>query len=246
MDHPRSGGLGVKLLAIETSTPGSSVAVIEDRRTLAAASRIDRLGHAGFLVPAIDFCFDQVGWSPVDLDAVVVDIGPGLYTGIRVGVATAQGLAAAFGIPIIPAVSVDAIALEAKTGHRMIWAVVDARRGEMAVARYRPVPGGVVRESPTELMEHEELKAALESTREDNLVVGDVAELPDGFFLGMHHVKTGRPRYPYAVALAEIGAGKYERDEYPPPDDIRPLYMREPDVTINWEKLRQEGPWRAQ
>ena len=235
----------MKLLAIETSTPGSSVAVVEDRRTLAAASRIDRVGHAGFLVPAIDFCFDQVGWSPNDLDAVVVDVGPGLYTGIRVGLATAQGLAAAFGIPIIPALSVDALGLEAKTGHRMIWAVVDARRGEFAVARYRPVPGGVVRESLTELMTPDELRATMESTADDSLVVGDVSELPDGFLTGLHHVKTGKPRYPYAVALAEIGAGKYEREEYPPPEDIRPVYMREPDVTINGEKIRQEGPWAS-
>lgn len=236
----------MKLLAIETSTPGSSVAVVEDRRTLAAASRIDRVGHAGFLVPAIDFCFDQVGWSPIDLDAVVVDVGPGLYTGIRVGLATAQGLAAAFGIPLIPAISVDALALEAKTGHRMIWAVIDVRRGEYAVARYKPVPGGVVRDSATELMDSEELKAALLSTADDSLVVGDSAEFPEGFFRGMHHVKTGRPRYPYAVALADIGAGKYERDEYPSPEDVRPLYLREPDVTIDWEKLRQEGPWGPQ
>lgn len=237
----------MKLLAIETATPGSSVAVVEDRSTLAAASRMDRVGHAGFLVPAIDFCFDQVGWSPNDLDAVVVDVGPGLYTGIRVGLATAQGLAAAFGIPIIPAVSVDALALEAKTGHRMVWALVDARRGQFAVARYRPVPGGVVRESPTELMEHEELKAILESTGDDSLVVGDVARLSaEGFFRGMHHVKIAKPRYPDAVALAEIGAGKYERDEYPTSKDIRPMYMREPDVTINWEKLREEGPWGSQ
>jgi tRNA threonylcarbamoyladenosine biosynthesis protein TsaB len=233
----------MKLLAIETSTPGSSVAVVEDRRTLAAASRIDRVGHAGFLVPAIDFCFDQVGWSPSDLDAVVVDGGPGLYTGIRVGLATAQGLAAAFGIPFIPVVSVDALALEAKTGHRMIWALVDARRGEFAVARYRPVPVGVVRESLTELMSPDQLRATMESTADDSLVVGDVSELPDGFFRGMHHVKTGKPRYPYAVALAEIGAGKYDRDDYPPPEDVRPVYLREPDVTINWEKIRQEGPW---
>ncbi|MGD2061429.1 MAG: tRNA (adenosine(37)-N6)-threonylcarbamoyltransferase complex dimerization subunit type 1 TsaB [Acidimicrobiia bacterium] len=235
----------MRLLAIETATPGSSVAVIEDRRTLAAASRIDRAGHAGFLVPAIDFCFDQVGWLPVDLDAVVVDVGPGLYTGIRVGLATAQGLAAAFGIPLIPAVSVDALALEAKTGHRTIWAVVDVRRGEFAVARYRPVPGGVVKESTIELMSPDELRATLQSTRDDSLVVGDVGELPDGFFRGMHHVKTGKPRYPYSVALAEIGAGKYERDEYPSPEDVRPMYMREPDVTINWDKLRGEGPWAA-
>jgi len=127
----------------------------------------------------------------------------------------------------------------------MIWAVVDARRGEFAVARYRPVPGGVVRESLTELMTPDELRATMESTADDSLVVGDVSELPDGFLTGLHHVKTGKPRYPYAVALAEIGAGKYEREDYPPSEDIRPVYMREPDVTINWEKIRQEGPWAS-
>jgi len=233
----------MKLLAIETATPGSSIAVLEDRTTLAAASRIDPVGHATFLVPAIDFCFDQVGWSPIDLDAVVVDIGPGLYTGIRVGLATAQGLAAAFGIPLIPAVSLDALALEARTGHRLIWAIVDVRRGQLAVARYRPVPGGVVKEGTHELVDHEELRAMLESSADESLVVGEVGALSEGFFRGMSSVKTARPRYPYAVTLGEIGAGKYERDEYPATDEIRPLYLREPDVTINWEKLRAEGPW---
>jgi tRNA threonylcarbamoyladenosine biosynthesis protein TsaB len=231
------------MLAIETSTPGSSVAVVEGRTTLAAASRIDRMGHASFLVPAIDFCFDQVGWSPQDLDAVVVDVGPGLYTGIRVGLATAQALGAAFGIPIIPATSVDAIALEARTGHRLIWSIVDTRRGEYAVARYRPVPGGVVKEGGTELLSAEVLRAMLTSYGDESLVVGDVGSLPDGFFLGVSRVKTGRPRYPYAVALAEIGHSRLEKDDYPSPDDVRPLYMREPDVTINWSKLRKEGPW---
>ncbi len=56
-------------------------------------------------------------------------------------------------------------------------------------------------------------------------------------------MKTAKPRYPYAVALAEIGTVRYEKDDFPAPDDIRPLYLREPDVTINWEKLRSEGPW---
>ena len=236
----------MKYLAIETATPGASVALVEDARTLAAASRIDRVGHATFLVPAIDFCFDQVGWSPSDLDAVIVDIGPGLYTGIRVGLATAQGLAAAFGIPLIPAVALDALALEARTGHRSIWALVDVRRGEFAVARFRPVPGGVVREGDTELVRPEVLRAQLESNPDQSLIVGDTAALQEGFFRGLHRSKIGKPRYPYAVALADVGRGTYERDEYPGPDEIRPLYLREPNVTINWEKLRQEGPWGSQ
>jgi tRNA threonylcarbamoyladenosine biosynthesis protein TsaB len=236
----------VKLLAIETSTPGASVALVEDATTLAAASRIDRVGHATFLVPAIDFCFDQVGWSPSDLDAVAVDVGPGLYTGIRVGLATAQGLAAAFGIPLIPGTSVDAVALEARTGHRLIWSLIDVRRGEFAVARYNPVPGGVVRETATELVTPEVLRAQLESSPGESLVVGDTGALPEGLLRGLHRVKTGRPRYPYAVSLAEIGRSKYEKDDFPAPDEVRPMYMRDPDVTINWAKLRQEGPWGPQ
>jgi tRNA threonylcarbamoyladenosine biosynthesis protein TsaB len=236
----------VKLLAIETSTPGASVALVEDATTLAAASRIDRVGHATFLVPAIDFCFDQVGWSPSDLDAVAVDVGPGLYTGIRVGLATAQGLAAAFGIPLISGTSVDAVALEARTGHRLIWSLIDVRRGEFAVARYNPVPGGVVRETATELVTPEVLRAQLESSPGESLVVGDTGSLPEGLLRGLHRVKTGRPRYPYAVSLAEIGRSKYEKDDFPAPDEVRPLYMRDPDVTINWAKLRQEGPWGPQ
>lgn len=235
----------MKILALETATPGASVAVVEDRTTLAAASRFDAFGHASFVVPAIDFCFDQVGWSPEDLDAVVVDVGPGLYTGIRIGLATAQGLAAAFGIPIIPATSVDAIALEAKTGHRLIWSVVDVRRGEFAVGRYRPVPGGVVKEGATELMRADVLKAMLTSSPEENLVVGDVGALPDGSLRGISRLKIGKPRYPYAVSLAEIGLARLEKGDYPAADDIRPMYMREPDVTINWEKLRPEGPWAS-
>ncbi len=233
----------MKLLGITTSTPGSGVALADGLEVVASASRVDRRGHASFVVPAIDFCFDQAGWSPEDLDAVVVDVGPGLYTGIRVGLATAQGLAAAVGVPLVPAVSLDAIALRAATGRRHIWAVVDVRRGELAVAGYRPVPGGVVKDGPPELVSPERFRALLESDPDDSLVVGDVAALEPGLLKGLHRVKTGRPRYPQADAVVEIGMGILERGEVPHPDEIRPLYLREPDVTINWAAIRPDSPW---
>ncbi len=233
----------MRLLAIETSTPGSSVALSEGRDAVAYAARVDRFGHSEFLVPAIDFCFDQVGWSPGDLDGIVVDIGPGLYTGIRVGLATAQGLGATLGLPVIPVSGLDALAFDAATGRRTIWAVVDVRRGEFAVASYQPVPGGVVREGATALVDVPRLRALLDSDPNDTLVVGDVAALPEGTLRGLHHVKTGRPRYPSARAVAEIGSGRLERDDIPHPDEVRPLYLRDPDVTINWDKIHRPGPW---
>jgi tRNA threonylcarbamoyladenosine biosynthesis protein TsaB len=232
----------MKVLAIETATPASSVALTRGRELVAAASRLDRAGHSSFLVPAIDFCFDQAGWTPSDLDAVVVDIGPGLYTGIRVGLATAQALAAAVGVPVVPATSLDAIAVRAATGRRHIWSVVDVRRGEVAVASYRPVPGGVVKDASPELVAADQFKAMLDSDPQDVLVVGDVGALAEGTLRGLHRVKVGRPRYPQAESLAEVSASLLDRDDIPHPDEIRPLYLREPDVQIN-PAVIEPGPW---
>lgn len=233
----------MKILAIETATPGSSVALAEGRKAVAYASVVDRRGHSNFVVPAIDFCFDQVGWSPGDLDGIAVDVGPGLYTGIRVGIATAQALGATLGIPLVPVSSLDALAFDAATGRRHVWAVIDVRRGELAVASYRPVPGGVVKDGAMELVDLDGLRARLDSDPSDTLVVGETSVLSDAVLQGLHRVKVGRPPYPSARAVAELGAGRLERDEVPSPEDIRPLYLRDPDVTINWNKVRQPGPW---
>ncbi|HEY7565541.1 MAG TPA: tRNA (adenosine(37)-N6)-threonylcarbamoyltransferase complex dimerization subunit type 1 TsaB [Acidimicrobiia bacterium] len=232
----------MRLLAIETATAQSGVVLAEDRAVVAAASRVDRTGHATFLVPAIDFCFDQAGWFPDDLDAIVVDVGPGLYTGIRVGIATAQGLAAALGIPVVPGTSLDSLALDAATGHRRIYSVVDVRRGELAVATYRPVPGGIVRDLPAELVAPDRLRAILMSDTGNSLVVGDVAAIPPEVLRGLHRVKTGKPQFPTARALLETGLSKLEKDPFPS-ESVKPHYLRDPDVTLNWEKLAPEGPW---
>lgn len=233
----------MKVLAIETATPASSVALGEGRSVVASARRVDRRGHGSFLVPAIDFCFDQAGWNPADLDAIAVDVGPGLYTGIRVGLSTAQGMAAALGIPLVPVRSLDAVALRAATGHRHIHAVVDVRRGEIAVASYHPVPGGVVKDDPPQIVAPVHFRAMLESDRSEVLVVGDIASLPDSTLRGLHRVKVGRPRFPEASALLELVSPRLDKDDFPSPDDVRPLYLREPDVDIAWKQFRQEGPW---
>lgn len=232
----------MKILAIETATPASSVALGDDDGMAAMSLRVDRRGHVGFLVPAIDFCFEQAGWSVEDLDVVVVDVGPGLYTGIRAGLATAQGIAAAAGARLFPISSLDILAFRAATGHRTIWPIVDVRRKEVAVASYQPVPGGVVRESPPEVLTPDELRGQL-ATAVESLVVGDWQALPPETLRGMHRIKTGRPRYPSADVLLDLTKPRLKRDDYPDPDDVRPMYLREPDANINWQDFREEAGW---
>lgn len=233
----------MKILAIETATPASSVAIGDGHALEAMALRVDRRGHVGFAVEAVEFCLQRAGWSPSDLDVVAVDVGPGLFTGIRAGVATAQGIAAAVGVPLVPITAVDALALRAATGHRRIWSLVDVRREQVAAAPYRPVPGGVVKDGPIELVNPEEFRALLNADPSETLVVGDWQSLPASALRGMHRARTGRPRYPSAETLLELARMRADRDDYPAQDTVRPMYLRAPDAAISWSEFRQEGLW---
>jgi tRNA threonylcarbamoyladenosine biosynthesis protein TsaB len=210
---------------------------------VAMAARTDRRGHVGFLVPAIDFCFDQAGWSPSDLDLIAVDVGPGPFTGLRAGISAAQAIAAGVGVPIVTVSSLTVLALRAATGRRRIWPIVDVRRGEVATAPYRPVPGGVVLDGVAETVTTDEFRALIDADPDDTLLVGDWQALADGTLRGLHGVKTGRPRYPSADVILEIAVLRASHDEYAGAEDIRPLYMREPDARINWTDFREEGIW---
>lgn len=233
----------MKIVAIDTATPASSVAVGEDEALLGMSVNVDRRGHVGFLMPAIDFVMSRAGWSPRDVDLVAVDIGPGPYTGLRTGIATAQAFAAAIGAPMVTTSSLTVIALRAATGRRRIWPVVDMRRGQFAVAPFRPLPGGVAPDGPPEVIRPKDFTALLESEGSDSLVVGDWPSLPESMWTGLHRVRRGRPRYPSAETVLEIAAMKARKGDVTDPDDVRPLYMREPDVDINWSAFRSEGAW---
>ncbi len=233
----------MNVLAIETATPASSVAIGQDGDVLALSVNVDRKGHVGFLMPAIDFCFEQAGWKPRDVDIVAVDVGPGPYTGLRAGIATAQAFAAAVGAPMVTVSSLTVIALRAATGRRRIWPVVDMRRGQFAVAPFRPLPGGVAPDGSPEVVTPEYFKALLESEASDSLVVGDWASMPESTWTGLQEVRRGRPRYPSTETIIEIAAMKVEQGNVTNADDIRPIYMREPDVQIRWEAFRSQGAW---
>jgi len=236
-------GDGVKTLAIETATPASSVAIGDGAELAAMSVGVDGRGHVGFLIPAIDFCFTRSGWRPADLDLVAVDIGPGPFTGLRAGLAAAQAVAAGIGVPIVTVSSLDVLALRAATGRRTIWPVVDVRRGQVATAPYRPLPWGVVKDGPIEVVTPDELGALINASGEDALVVGDHSALPDGVFQGLHRVKLGRPRYPAADMILEIAGMRAGRSQFASAEEVRPLYLREPDALINWTDFREEGMW---
>ena len=103
----------------------------------------------------------------------------------------------------------------------------------------------MVKDGPPEIVSPDHFRAMLESDPGEVLVVGEVEGSPEATFLGLHRVKLGRPRFPDAAALLYLAAGPLEKDGYPPAEDVRPLYLREPDVNISWKQFRKEGPWES-
>jgi tRNA threonylcarbamoyladenosine biosynthesis protein TsaB len=126
------------VLALDTSTV-VNVGVARGDRVLAAATVADRMAHAEQLMPLVSECLDSAGVSADDLDELVVGVGPGPFTGLRVGVATAQVLSYVLGLELRGICSLDVLAAQftdARSGEFVV--ATDARRHEVYWARYSP------------------------------------------------------------------------------------------------------------
>ena len=129
------------ILSIDTATDGVSVAISDGTRVLASSEMRSEKQHAEVLTTMIDFVRKQAGVSFGDVGAVAVDIGPGLFTGMRVGIASAKAIAQVLDVPIIGATSLDILATAIGETDDVIACVIDARRGEVYWSLYRYIDG---------------------------------------------------------------------------------------------------------
>jgi tRNA threonylcarbamoyladenosine biosynthesis protein TsaB len=134
----------MRILTIETSTPLEIVAVVEDGVVLAERRTTAGRGHRDRLARSIEEALGQSGTKLRALGAIAVSIGPGRFTGLRVGLATAKGLAVATGLGVRPVPTLPALALSAGATDGLVCPALDARRGEVYAALLRPRSGTVV------------------------------------------------------------------------------------------------------
>jgi tRNA threonylcarbamoyl adenosine modification protein YeaZ len=204
------------VLAIDTSTPAVTAGVVADGGLLAERVSIDARAHAERVTPNVLAALADAGRSMADLDAVVVGCGPGPFTGLRVGMATASAYGHALGIPVHGVCSLDAIGGQT-TGEVLV--VTDARRREIYWARYRD---GVRIDGP----------AVSAPADVDPGPARSVAGSPDHAALfGLPCVK---PLYPDAVGLVAAVA-----DWSLAPAALVPLYLRRPDAKTLAERAAQ-------
>ena len=216
------------LLGLDTSTPAASAAVLRDDgavfEVLPPPERLQRPpAHATELMPAVAEAMDRAGVDWDDLDAIAVGIGPGTFTGLRIGIATARALATAAELPLRRVSSLAALA--AGIDNLLRLPLIDARRGEVFAALYE----GEREFWPPLVMRPEELIEQLGNAAVIPLCAGDGSLR----FRGMLEA-AGIPVEPdhspahVVSALRICRLGEEARDE--PPEAVLPEYLREPDA----------------
>lgn len=228
------------LLAIDTSTAQVAVAIGEGHSVKGEIRLVGGRRHAEQLAPAIASLVESTGIGLDHLAAIAVGIGPGMFTGLRVGVTTAKTLAQALRIPVVPVASLDLVAYPVRHTSRVVVATIDARRREVFHASYRSVPGGIQRITEYAVAAPAELVADLEAHGQEVLLVGDgIATAPE-LFASLEHAELAGPEFesPSVAALVALAAARVEREEFSPPWDVVPLYLRESDAELSWNVPR--------
>ncbi len=224
------------ILGIESSTVQVGCAIGGHEGVLAQAHSARGKRHAETLTPAIDFVRRQARVNLSEIGVVAVDLGPGLYTGLRVGVASGKALAHALRVPMIGIPSLDLLAFPVRFTPRTIVTCIDARRGEVFYAFYRQVPGGVQRTTQHQIATPDDLASELFASREETLLVGDGAIRYADVFDDIERVEIAERglMYPSAASLVQLAHARALREQWVKPWDIHPLYLRQPDAEINW------------
>lgn len=207
------------MLGIETSSPVTSVALWDDDAPVAREVSEGPRDHVEFLMPAVMRLA-----QPRTLDAIAVGIGPGLFTSMRVGIATAKTLAAMLEVPIVGVCSLDALAYPLRFEQGPVVACVDAYRREVYAARYE---GGTRIDGPRALAP---AALAAELTG-DVLIVGNGPEVyPDELATFSRHAGTPDADPIVALALPRLRAGDYDDAT-----SLEPMYVRRSDAEIKWD-----------
>ena len=161
------------ILGIEASAKVAGAAVYKDGQIVAEHMQNGTLTHSETLMPMVDAVMREAGAVPADLDAVAVTNGPGSFTGLRIGAATAKGLALALGIPVIPVPTLEALAANIAPTDRAVICMMDARRHQVYAAAYQVTEEGIENLLPPDTYAPDDLAAWLAETGWSAILVGD-------------------------------------------------------------------------
>lgn len=228
----------MKLLALDTSGPVCGVAVMADGKVLFEAATQNGRNHSISLMPLIDQALHVSGLKLTDLDRLAVVMGPGSFTGVRIGISTAKGLAHGASLPCVAVDALEALAKGAELFHGLICPIQDARGGQVYAALFAADAHGLTRRMEDQPIAVADLCHQLKQKESPVLFVGDgmpvhratIAEvLGDQAVFAAPHLSYLRP-----AAVAELAAQATDLLDY---RSLMPLYLRAPNAERNKQLL---------
>lgn len=226
------------VLAFDTATDVVTVAVGRHGAVVAARVVDSDRAHAERLVPTVRDVVAEAGLTLADLDALAVGVGPGRFTGLRVGVTTAKAFGLALAVPVVGLDTLGVVAHPWRDDERDVVAVIDARRREVFWARYRPRAGALEPVVAPGVATPADLVAALGT---DAVVcVGDGVDRYRRELAAAPGAECLPPQYsaPSPLALCELADAALTAGAGGPPEVLAPVYLRDSDAVINWGSAR--------
>jgi tRNA threonylcarbamoyladenosine biosynthesis protein TsaB len=217
----------MKLLAIDTATERCSVALIVDERVIERAAETPR-GHADLVLPMVEEVLAEAGLTLRQLDGLAYGRGPGAFTGVRIAVGVAQGLAYGAGLATVGISDLAAVAQQfAVTGARIL-VCMDARMNEVYWCRFATTPEGLVQATAPERVDRPEAVDAGDATVFAGTGFGAYPRLAAGRAgLALHVAALPHAREIAQLAAAELRAGRGQ-----PPEQAQPVYLRDQVATV--------------
>lgn len=237
----------MRILAIETATPVASAAVLDPSGILAETVTRAPMRHLEWLLPAVHEMLERLGLTPDAIEGLAVSCGPGGFTGLRIGIATAAGWAQARALPVVGVGTLEALARVPGT-RGLVVPALDAHRGEVAWALYDMGPHGegacVI---PPFVGPPEALVAQLAAHAGPVLLVGDALVRYGDAILGAlgARAQAGSPAlHPRAATVGLLALPRLAAGERTSPGALQPVYGRRPVAWPGKETSHRRGNQR--
>ncbi|MCW5211372.1 tRNA (adenosine(37)-N6)-threonylcarbamoyltransferase complex dimerization subunit type 1 TsaB [Desulfobulbus sp. TB] len=230
------------LLSIETATGCGSVALtkggISNGKILAEAIAQPEITHSRRLLGSVDWVMQAAGVHWDELHGVAISLGPGSFTGLRIGMAAAKGIVYASQKPLIGVQTLDAIALACPVIDRPLWCLLDARKQEVYAACYCAGPDGLPQQcSPVEALRPERL---LEKITSPTLLAGPGLTEYHDFFAAHKDIQLipAALSSPSAARIGFLAAEQLLSGKRADPATLAPLYVRASEAEVNLQKKK--------
>jgi tRNA threonylcarbamoyladenosine biosynthesis protein TsaB len=224
----------MNLLALDTSSRDASIAVLRDEDVLLEYNFTSRDSLSAMLIPGLEFVMKSLDMQIAQIDCLGITIGPGLFTGIRIGMATLKGLAFAENKKLVGVTSLMALAYKLADTESNIISLIDANKGEVYLGGYRFVGGEPVEIIPPRLLKINALAPLLEKFP-DRIFTGSGAEKHADFLKQTFPASRRLHRSNFlASEIGRITLTRYRRQEYLTDlQGLLPFYLRQPDAETN-------------